>query len=71
MDLPFACNSSRELQPPIDSGSAISLLSDTLSSNICIRKKKKGWKNSDEHSIVSIIKTSLKYLLVKKKLYGM
>lgn len=41
MDLPFACNSSRELQPPIDSGSAISLLSDTLSSNICIRKKKR------------------------------
>jgi hypothetical protein len=34
-DLPFACNSSRDLQPPIDSGRAFSLLSDILSSSIC------------------------------------
>jgi len=34
IEFPFARNSSRELQPPIDSGSSFSLLSDTLSIDI-------------------------------------
>ena len=44
VDLPFACNSSRDLQPPIDSGRALSLLSDTLSSSICIGQTQNGGK---------------------------
>lgn len=67
--LPLACNSSSDLQPPIDSGRAFSLLSDTLSSSICISQTQNDGKllTTTPHSSTIPKKDNTRALTITKK----